>query len=276
MVIQHDGTFNLATATHADSKKWKNRTWTWSELVDRLEKPLHTAETFKEFLKMTKKDQGKIKDVGGYVGAYLKKGQRTVTSVKSRQLVTLDLDFADMGFWEDFTFDNEFAAVLHGTHKHSEKSPRFRLIIPLSRKVSPEEYIAVSRKLAERVDIDYFDDTSFDTNRLMFWQSTPSDQEYYFEMQDGEWLNPDEILAEYDDWKDASSWPVSSRVAERRHSAVSEQQDPRTKTGLIGAFCRSYSITEAIDRFLPEEYLATQHEDRYTYSGGSTHGGAII
>ena len=51
----------------------------------------------------------------------------------------------------------------------------------------------------------------YESTRLMFWPSTLRDGEFIFESQEGEWLNPDTILASYTDWRDSSTWPVSSR-----------------------------------------------------------------
>jgi hypothetical protein len=51
--------------------------------------------------------------------------------------------------------------------------------------------------------------------------------------------------------------------------------DPTTKPGIVGAFCRAYSIPEAIARFrLP--YVPTDTPDRWTYTAGSRPEGAIV
>ena len=48
------------------------------------------------------------------------------------------------------------------------------------------------------------------------------------------------------------------------------------KKGVVGAFCRTYTITQAMDKFLPGLYEETAVAGRYTYTGGETTGGAII
>ena len=264
----------IAIGHSSKSTTWKNQDITWKQFVDRLRKPYHTNETLKEFLSATKEEQHKIKDVGGYVGGYLRGGRRKLQNVVNRQLITLDIDFASIDFWDAFTIQYGCAAVVHGTHKHCDVSPRLRLIIPLDREVTPEEYVAISRRVAGNLDIELFDNTTFDPCRLMFWQSTPRDQEYYFKEQDGDFLSADEVLAEYSDWTDSSLWPTSQREADKVRSGVAKQQDPTTKIGMVGAFCRAYTIEEAIDIFLKDEY--EQHENgRYTYKLGSTAGGLV-
>lgn len=45
---------------------------------------------------------------------------------------------------------------------------------------------------------------------------------------------------------------------------------------MIGAFCRTYSITQAMEHFIPGMYEETSIPGRYTYTGGSTVGGAVV
>jgi len=272
--MNYDGKLDIAEGRSAESKVWKNKKINWSDFVKKLAAPVVTSETFKEFIAATKMEQHRIKDVGGYVGGYLRGGKRNISSVVHRQILTLDIDFAHIHLWDDFTllFDN--AAILHATHKHCAESPRYRLIMPLSREVTPEEYVAISRKVAEIVGIDLFDNTTFDTNRLMFWASTPRDVEYYFEYQDGPWLDSDKVLDMYIDWKDSALWATSDLKMTQVHDASKKQEDPNLKKGIIGAFCRTYSIEEGIEVFLKEEYSPTV-DGRYTYSKGTTASGLI-
>lgn len=276
MPTTHDGKINIATAPSAQSTKWKNKAFTWSAFVDRIAENVYTKETYKEFMSFSKAEQGKIKDVGGYVGGYLRNGRRNPKNVMHRQLLTLDIDFAHIDFWGDFTLQYDNAAIIHGTHKHSKATPRYRLLMPLDRECDPDEYVAVARQVAGAIGIDLFDNTTFETNRLMFWPSTPKDSDYYMETQDGPWLNVDEILDSYIDWQDTSLWPTSGQLLRELGANAKKQADPTTKSGIVGAFCRTYGITEAIEKFLSEEYTATAHEDRYTYTQGSTAGGLIV
>ena len=267
---------NIAIGRSAKSKIWKNSSMLWSEFVEKLKTPHHTNETYKEFIASNKEEQLNIKDVGGYVGGYLRGGKRNPENVVHRQLATLDIDFAHIDFWDDFTLQFDFAAIMHGTHKHSDASPRYRLLIPLSRECSPDEYAAVTRQIAGQLGIDLFDNTTFETNRLMFWQSSPKDVEYYFEEQKGQWANVDELLGMYIDWKDTSLWPTADKRLREIGEATKKQEDPRSKKGIVGAFCRTYSISEAIAKYLSDEYVPTADDTRYTYTKGSTAAGLML
>lgn len=266
----------IATGKSRKDKKWKNQDISWPQFIEKVKDTHRTVETYAEFKQMSKTKKSDIKDVGGFVAGKLKEGRRLDTNVISRSLLTLDLDFAPNDFWETYDLLFDFEACMYSTHSHSSKSPRLRLIVNLSREVDPDEYQAIARKLAEEIGIDYFDDTTYQPSRLMFWPSTSKDGEYIFEQQTGAPLDADTYLSKYDDWKDTSFWPMSSRVDQLRQKGADKQGDPLLKEGLIGAFCRTYTISEAISTFLSEIYLECATADRYTYVHGSSAAGLVV
>lgn len=272
--LEYDGNLSIAIGLNVSSKIWKNTKMTWSNLVQKLSTPVITAETYKQFMNATKEEQSKIKDVGGFVGGFLTNGRRDKTNVLYRQLITLDIDFSHENFWWDFTMLFGCAAVIHSTHKSCPEKPRHRLIIPIDREVSQEEYQAIARKVAGDLNIDLFDQSTFDVNRLMFWPSVSSDAEYYFEYQDGPFLEADYVLGLYNDWHDTNEWPTASDSNDIIRQAIKKQEDPDSKKGIIGIFCRAYSIQSAIETFLSEIYTPAGDE-RYTYVNGSTAAGLI-
>ena len=109
----------------------------------------------------------------------------------------------------------------------------------------------------------------------MYWPSASRDADFCYRVSDGPWLDPDEQLRRYHDWRDPSEWPVSSRKQDIMQRLAKKQGDPLEKRGVVGAFCRVYSIEDAIETFLPEVYIKCG-EDRYTYAGGSTSGGLVL
>lgn len=270
-----DDKIDVAIGMSAKSRIWKNQKKSWPEIVEKLLTEHKTNEKFKEFLSATKEEQLKIKDVGGYVGGYLRNGRRKPENVIHRQLITLDIDEAHSNFWNDFQMQFDNAAVLHGTHKHTNASPRYRLVMPLSREATPDEYVATARYIAGMLGIDLFDNTTFQCERLMFWPSNSQDREYYAVSQEGSWIDVDSILESYTAWTDSSTWPTSESTIRGVKSATNKQEDPETKRGVIGAFCRTYSITETIATFLEEDYI-TAGEERYTYTKGTAAAGLVV
>lgn len=276
MKIIHDGSLPISTGASRKEIHWKNREVLWSELLGKLSKTTRTHETFAEYMKASKTRQDEIKDVGGFVGGTLAGGRRKAGNVLERSILSLDADFSAGGLWDTFTLMYDCAACVYSTHKHTPEKNRLRLVIPLSRPVQRDEYEAIGRRVAGAVGIDDFDDTTFEAERLMYWPSTAKDAEFVFEVQDGEWLDPDAVLAEYADWRDSSGWPVSSRVSHVISREIKKAEDPTAKTGIVGAFCRSYDIHEAIEELLTDYYEKCDNEDnRYSYRHGSTVGGLV-
>ena len=243
------------------STNWKMTTYVWNDFCKRLTEVTVTTETVSDYTAMTKDARTTIKDVGGYVGALLKSNRRVNSDVVMRTLVTLDADYASPDFIDQV--HNKLPGLFwfaHTTRQHTEEKPRWRLILPVSREVLPEEYGALSRKVADIISIDQFDDTTYDINRLMYWPSVSSDGSFKTACGEGQLLDPDAVLALYSNgsWQDQSQWPHSSRVTGTIKSSSESLGDPREKPGLIGAFCRTYSVPEAIDAFLPDVYHASE------------------
>lgn len=273
--LQYDFIVDLATGHSRTSKKWRNRHWQWSELLERCSETQRTRETAAEYAKMSREEQSNVKDVGGFVGGYLSGGVRKNTNVLYRSVATLDIDYGTLNVWEDFQMAFNFAAMIYSTHKHSEETPRYRLVFPLSRQVTPAEYEPLCRKIAAEIGIDLFDDTTYELPRLFYWPSTSKDADYVFEYQDGPACNVDQILAQYVDYRDVSAWPTSSRENEVIAHEIKKAGDPTEKPGVIGAFCRAYTIEDAITHFLADCYEATGADGRYTYTKGSVAGGLV-
>lgn len=275
IILKHDIEIDLATAHSRMAKRWKNRHWKWSELVNKCAETQRTGETAAEYARMSRDEQSNIKDVGGFVGGYLNNGTRKNANVLYRSVATLDIDYGTVNVWDDFTIAYGFAAMLYSTHKHTREKPRYRLVFPLSRTVSPAEYEPICRRIAAEIGIDLFDDTTYELPRLFYWPSTSKDAEYVFEYQDGPACDVDKILASYRDYRDVSEWPVSSREGDVLAHEIRKAGDPMEKPGLIGAFNRAYTIEEAIDTFLKDVYEPTGYDGRYTYKRGSVAGGLV-
>ena len=277
-MVKYNGDLLISTGRSRFETSWKNKTMSWAALLNKLSRSMETTETHAEYMKMSKEQQDKIKDIGGFVGGHLRDGRRKTGYVTARQLLTLDLDFPPAEFWDNIIDNLEIdnALAVYSTHKHTKAKPRYRLIMPLDREVTPDEYEAIARKIAEKIGIDYFDDSTFQPTRLMYWPSHSVDVEPFFQYYDAPFLAADSILAEYPDWTDTSYWPESSRMAGIRKRQADKQGDPLAKKGIVGAFCRTYTITQAIAKFLPDVYTQTAKEDRYTYAAGSTAAGLVV
>lgn len=260
---------SIATGASAKSRQWKNMLITWQDLINKLNTPVRTTETVKEWTKLSKEDRSAVKDVGGFVGGYLLDGRRKPEKVLHRQLLCLDIDYAESGLESDIALLC-CAAVLHSSHSHTVTEPRFRLILPLSRAVTAEEYTAIAKGVAYGLGIDQFDPSTFQSFRLMFWPSCSKDADYYFKEFKGPWLDADAQLA-------ASPEACTTTKAHKEliDTELKRQEDPTTKKGLVGAFCRTYSISAVIESFLSDTYTPCG-SGRYTYTRGTSAAGLVV
>ena len=277
----HDTDLAICTGTSRKSIKWTNKTVSWCKLLNRCAQTERTDETLAQYLQLSKDEQGRIKDKGGFVGGSLtQNGHRTKNNVFARQVITLDADSVNpkRSIWS--TFKEQFpnvAACVYSTHKHSPEAPRLRLIIPLSESIGLEQWEAVSRYIAGEIGIDQLDPSTFQASRLMYWPSSPKDAEFFFDWTDGEIMEAEAILNKYEDWRDISQWPTHPK--EQPEAILNNKRkapDPTEKAGIVGAFCNVYTVTDAIEKFLSDIYEATAQAGRYTYKNGSTFGGLVV
>lgn len=277
--MQHNRKLHISTGGSRKAVNWPDCEMMWQDFVEKLKIPVKSTETLQEYLAYPKAKQDELKDVGGFVGGTFAGNRRKANAVTGRDLLTLDLDNIPAGGGAEIlkrVGGLGCAAVVYSTRKHAGYAPRLRVVIPADRTMQPDEYEPAARKLAFLIGMEYCDPTTFEASRLMYWPSCCSDSAYVCEVFDEPFCSVDGLLAMYGDWHDVMQWPQvpgADAIAGRR---LAKQGDPTQKEGLIGAFCRTYSITEAMDRFIPGVYEATVNTNRFTYTGGSTTGGAVL
>lgn len=277
--MRYNRQLKISTAGSRKATHWPESMLLWSEFVERLKTPIRGTETIEEYLALPKSQQDALKDVGGFVGGSLAGARRKAANVTGRDLITLDLDNIQAGKKDDIlrrVGGLGCAAAVYSTRKHTDYAPRLRVILPLDRTATADEYEPAARKIAALIGIEFCDPTTFEPSRMMYWGSCCADSDYICEVYDQPFCSLDGILGMYEDWQDVTTWPKvpGSEALERRHLA--RQENPTEKRGVIGAFCRTYTIPEAMERFLPGLYEGTDTPGRYTYTGGSTVGGAVV
>lgn len=270
----------ISTGASRQAKVWTPQTLLISELYAKLQTPARGQETLDAYMSMQKAQQDTLKDVGGFVGGEIVGGRRKVGSVKGRDVLTLDLDHIPAGQTDTVLRRVEGLGCgycVYSTRKHSLAAPRLRIVVPLDRTATPDEYEAIARKLAEMVGIEMADPSTFEPSRLMYWSSCCADSEYVYQVGDKPLLSADGMLGLYADWRNVAAWPQVPGTEKAPKRLAARQGDPEEKQGVIGAFCRTYDVLQAMEAFLPGVYEPVPgFDDRYTYTGGSTTGGAII
>ena len=277
--MQNNRVLHISTAGSRKAVQWPGSTIMWSEFTEKLSTPVRGDETLEQYLTFPKAQQDELKDIGGFVGGTLRENRRKQDHVEGRDLLTLDLDNIPAGQTDDIlrrVGGLGCAAAVYSTRKHSGYAPRLRVIVPVDRTATADEYEPAARKLASLLGIEFCDPTTFEPHRLMYWPSCCSDSQYVYQVYDKPFCSLDGLLGMYGDWKDITQWPQVPGAEAMERRRLAKQEDPTTKRGIIGAFCRTYGIVEAMERFIPGMYDETATTGRYTYTGGETTGGAIV
>lgn len=277
--MQNNRELQISTAGSRKATYWPRSVLMWSEFVDRLRTPQRGTETLEQYLAYPKARQDELKDVGGFVGGTFAGNRRKAANVEGRDIITLDMDHIPAGQTGDIlkrVGGLGCAAVVYSTRKHAEYAPRLRVVVPLDRTVSADEYEPAARMLASLIGIEFCDPTTFEPSRLMYWASCCSNSQYVFKPYDAPFCSADGLLNMYGDWQDVTQWPQVPGEDAAARRRLAKQEDPTKKKGIIGAFCRTYSITQAMEQFIPGMYEETDIPGRFTYTGGSTAGGAIV
>lgn len=279
-MMTNDRKIIISAGASRVAKVWTRQTLLLSELYTRLATPARGTEALETYLSLPKNQQDTLKDVGGFVGGALNGPRRKAGAVAGRDILTLDLDHVPAGGTADVLRRVEALGCgycVYSTRKHSPAAPRLRVILPLDRTATADEYEACARKLADMIGIDMADPSTFEPSRLMYWPSCCADSEYIYQAGDKALLSTNGVLGLYDDWHNVASWPQVPGADKAPKHLATRQGDPEEKQGAIGAFCRTYDVLQAVDKFLPGVYEPVPgFDDRYTYTGGSTTGGAVI
>lgn len=282
--MKYDRKILLSVGNNRRSVNWQSETLMLSEFYDKLRIPARSTETMAEYLGLKKSEQDDRKDIGGFVAGSLAGTRRKAGAVTGRDLITLDFDNIPPGGTEDILRRVEGLGCgycIYSTRKHAPTAPRLRILLPFDRTATADEYEPAARFMAASIGIEFADPTTFEASRLMYWPSCCADGEYVFYYADKPMLSVDGLLnaitEKYGDWKDVTKWPQVPGAENAYRKLALKQTDPLSKGGIVGAFCRTYDIYAAMDKYLDGVYAPTDgSHNRYTYLGGSTTGGAVV
>ena len=210
---------------------------------------------------------------GWYCPVEFSPAYRDSDNFVARHALTFDFDHVEADAW-DLVCETwgGLAFAMYTTWSNTPEKLRFRVVMPLSRPATYDEFQAVVRKVATDVNIELLARESFTPAQMMFAPTRKVGTDFDSYINDGDWLDVDAVLAEYADWTDHTQWP--HRADHDGVHKVESQTPPDQKPGIIGDFCRTFTVAEAIKRFeLP--YVPAGTEGRWTYTNGSRPEGAI-
>src|SRR4030067_471729 len=216
------------------------------------------------------------KDQGSFVAAITKTRQtKDGTNVPSklkddiifRTMLTIDIDEATPEEQRENVKKIKNCAFMYSTFSYTPEKPKIRIIIPLLEPLTPDEFINVSQNYVELLELKGVCESSHRIQQIMYFPACPADITPWVRFVDGPLLDGKTLITETEDEK-----PFEFKEKPKKTIKLNGKE----KTGPIGAFCRTYSITDVLENFLYEFYEKGSIKNRYTYIDGSTQNGVLI
>ncbi len=263
----------------------------WPIAVERFRNPLRTAETMAAYDAMSQDEKLELKRQPGWLmGSGVTDGIRSKSTLKPRNLMTLDIDYLQDDTLIKFQIGGlpieQYEFIAHETRSSRPGARRLRMLVPLTHYLDDDKYLAAARVFGSifegREPMTEIDLVSFRQAQMMFFPSVSNNQDYLFFHNKGEILDPNQLLDDWKtetgrDWRSLQDLPKTEKEGDLR-KAAEKQEDPTEKRGPVGDFCRTYDVPAAIEKFkLPYEPADDFSEKpRYTYTDGTASSGAIV
>jgi len=246
-MISGEHIFDVTTAPKRDSRHWSSGQVTWGELKEWMQQPANTKAcgnyVLGRFLKTT-------------VTHPAKPGQdplppctnlhRTKMAIELRGALTLDVDHAKEDFLQKVRQElGGISYIIHTTYSSTPEEPRYRLIVPLDRTVTPDEYHVAAASIMQGIGVENFDPGSVQPERYMFRPSEAKRGAFWYDVNESGLADVEQLLQDFEE--DLSSVPLPKPSRSKR--------DPFAIEGTVGAFNRAYeNLQELIQVYdLPYE-----------------------
>lgn len=235
---------NIATAPRRDSRHWEQSTVSWNEIITWMLDPAETKESGNYILGTLRETE---RSHGGQRCTALHRSRQAVVS---RDALMLDVDYPE----DDFLQHAESLSVsmlIHTTFSSTPERPRYRVIIPLSRPVSPFEYESAATQVMEQLGAGNFDLGSAQPERYMF---RPAGEHFDFWVIQGPVMEPPAL---------------SPDTAATRGLLPQSKRDPLDLPGVVGAFNRTYTDFDTLCQAYDLPY-SPGGGDRWQYQGSES------
>ena len=176
---------DIARASTRAQAIWQRGQTTWDEICDWTRHPRTDGS----------------KDGPGYVLGELSSGRRSRATVVTRNVVSLDADHLTPRSRDallDRLHGMGCAAAVYSTFSNTEDAPRLRILILLSRAITPEEYWLAASGIMRHLGEAAFDRGSREHERFMYMPSVAPGQPYFNEVLEGHPLDADSLLDSVD------------------------------------------------------------------------------
>ena len=250
---------DISTAPRFNSRHWQPGKIAWGEIIGWMDSPADKKECGNYVLGKLARSTRDHSDKPGCRGYHRQK-----TTIESRSGLTLDVDHPDPEFVDRLELLLPYAAVIHTTYSSTPTEPRYRVIMPADRNMTPEEYHAAASVFMDQMGIKSFDPGSVQPERYMFRPAAPRPDWFHHWVIEGPEFSVDDAVSQWS--PELAQLPVPKLSTSKR--------SPYDLAGAVGAFNRAYTIDEAIQQYdLPYE---SEGADRWHLVGASSGAGVSL
>lgn len=131
-----------------------------------------------------------------FVGGHFKNNHRNNENVLFRSMLTIDIDKPSHNYeslLDLILFNVDEAFLLYTTYRSTHEQPRVRILVPLDRDVTGEEYRLICRAYCQKLmqeGIDGIDEASYKPSQFMFYPASEDGSGKTY-IQDGDFLSVD-------------------------------------------------------------------------------------
>jgi hypothetical protein len=144
-------------------------------------------------IQVLSKPEAGVKDGRGWLPVEIADGPRRGERVESISLLVYDIDnkhaVINLDELADTITKSNYRAIVHSTYTHKPGSPRFRLILDVSRPIEPADFRELALRIAgELCIIDYIDRSCLDVSRFFYRPRCAEDrlENFVFRSYEGE------------------------------------------------------------------------------------------
>lgn len=206
-----------------------------------------TWEAFRDFVANPQVVESKD-TLEGWSPAKFRENRRGLENAEALSAVVLDDDKSGLSIDEVDRIWFGFGGIVHTTHSHTDAAPKYRIVLRLSRDITPAEYSALWRVVREHAALhgQVLDAAPKDPSRLWYVPAHRAGAPYASRLIMGPPLDVDEILAGAPD--------VERRVGESRlapASGTSAAEPGRLLAATQGAGARRNAMAAALGAAWP-------------------------
>lgn len=210
--------------------------------------------------------------------AHFSPAHRCAKNALEATAIVLDLDAGTPDIFKRiYEAYSGYEYVAYTTWSHTIDKPAMRLIFPFYETIQISHYSLYVRFLCSILGMDYFDKGSLEMCRAFFYPQCPRENAPSYQAHLNTPEEPHHIptmltLSNIEE-HNPDTWPKFAKEYKEPTAlgimvASQDYPDPRKKGGLVGKFCRAFSVYDILEHELSNVWLPTHNPQIYKHING--------